>query len=116
MSSAWIPGGCETSRALIDKVGVLPLPGGMVRGGQSAIGRACEGHATFRGGIRFTLRPRSLSRRSPVQEAQALSSFLPHFPDYERGWIMPAIAAAIRQIRRHRIKWIMTSARRTPDT
>ena len=30
-------------------------------------------------------------------------------PDFERGWIPPAIAAAIRQIRRHRIGWIMTS-------
>ena len=42
---------------VIDKVGVLPYRGGMVWGGQSAIGRACEGHATFRGGVRFTLRP-----------------------------------------------------------
>ena len=30
-------------------------------------------------------------------------------PDFERGWILPAIAAAIRQIRRHRIGCIMTS-------
>jgi len=31
------------------------------------------------------------------------------FPDHQRGWIIPAILAAIRQIRRHRIEWIMTS-------
>jgi glycosyltransferase involved in cell wall biosynthesis len=31
------------------------------------------------------------------------------FPDYERGWIIPAVVAAIRRLRRHRIEWIMTS-------
>jgi glycosyltransferase involved in cell wall biosynthesis len=31
------------------------------------------------------------------------------FPDFERGWIIPAILAAIRRIQRHRIEWIMTS-------
>jgi glycosyltransferase involved in cell wall biosynthesis len=37
-----------------------------------------------------------------------LLSFL-IFPDYQRGWIMPAIPAAIRQLRRYGITWIMTS-------
>jgi glycosyltransferase involved in cell wall biosynthesis len=31
------------------------------------------------------------------------------FPDLERGWIISATFAAIRQIRRHRIEWMVTS-------
>lgn len=30
-------------------------------------------------------------------------------PDRERGWIVPAVTAAVRRIRRDRIQWIMTS-------
>ena len=30
-------------------------------------------------------------------------------PDYERGWIIPAVWAAIRRMRQQRISWIMTS-------
>jgi hypothetical protein len=30
-------------------------------------------------------------------------------PDRERGWVLPASLAAIRQVRRRRIRWIMTS-------
>ncbi len=30
-------------------------------------------------------------------------------PDFERGWMLPAIVAAVRQLRRHGIGWIMTS-------
>ncbi len=31
------------------------------------------------------------------------------FPDHVRGWIIPAILAAIHRLRRQRIEWIMTS-------
>jgi glycosyltransferase involved in cell wall biosynthesis len=31
------------------------------------------------------------------------------FPDRERGWIVPAVLAAVRRLRRHRTEWIMTS-------
>ena len=49
-------------------------------------------------------RGESLSKRLK----RYLLAFL-SIPDFERGWILPATAAALRQLRRHRIGWIMTS-------
>ena len=63
-----------------------------------------------RSGIRLPLRPRSLSRRGPVQEAQALSSFVSRSsPTISEAGSCPRLRRAIRQLRRHRIRWIMTS-------
>jgi glycosyltransferase involved in cell wall biosynthesis len=54
------------------------------------------------------------SAPGPFQETrgQRLKRYIQSFvvfPDYERGWIIPAVLVAIRRLRRHRIEWIMTS-------
>jgi glycosyltransferase involved in cell wall biosynthesis len=49
-------------------------------------------------------RAEGLSRRLK----RYLLSFL-LLPDYERGWILPAVLAAVRLLRRQRIQWFMTS-------
>jgi len=94
---------------VIDKVGVLPTVAewyGAVKARLAGPARdtphSGAGFDSRSGPDRY--RGEALSRRLK----RYLLSFLV-FPDYERGWIMPAIAAAIRQIRRHHIKWIMTS-------
>lgn len=44
----------------------------------------------------------------PGKLRRYLLSFL-LLPDHERGWIFPAVFASIRQLRRLRMQWIMTS-------
>jgi len=53
--------------------------------------------------------PSAATRETLVRRMRRyLFSFL-LLPDFERGWICPAILAAIRVVRRHRIGWIVTS-------
>jgi len=54
-------------------------------------------------------RPNATFReRMSRQVRRYILSFL-ELPDAQKGWILPAILGSIRQIRRHRIEWFLTS-------
>ena len=53
--------------------------------------------------------PASVRRESFAERLRRYALSFLSLPDFERGWIVPAMIAAVRRVRRDRIGWIMTS-------
>jgi hypothetical protein len=59
-----------------------------------------------------TPRPRTTGAVKGESFARRIRRYVMSFaflPDGEKGWCVPAIVEAVRQIRRHRLRWFMTS-------
>ena len=97
---------------VIDKVGVLPT----VAEWYGAVKRDWPGERAphSRAGSIHAPAPIAIAEK-PCPGGSSAIFFLPVFPTMSEAGSCPRLRR-IRQIRRHHIKWIMTSARRTPDT